>query len=285
MISSLARRLRFLFGHPGFRAEPFAVLGRGVGFAGHLLLRRPLTFPLSRGGERLQVPPSLRYTSSATFLLRDWCEPELRRLDSLLRPGAVFLDVGANIGLYTLRAATLVGDSGRVVAVEPSREALAALRVNLTLNPALAPRVTVVEAALSDVDGAGRLYHVAAGHDPQSFSLLADGTAQESEPVTVETLDGLVERLGLARLDLVKLDVEGAEPLVLAGAARTLEQLRPSFIIEMNSAILSRAEVVGDAAWRRLDEAGYAFFRLLNGRLESITQPPREFCNVVAQPR
>lgn len=289
----LLRRLHFLFTHPGFRDAPATVLGRCAVLARHLASRRPLTFPISRGGERVRVPASLRYTSSATFLMRDWCEPELRHLDVLLEPGAVFLDVGANIGLYSLRAATLVGPGGRVVAVEPGASALQSLRENLALNPDLAPRITVIAAALSDRAGSASLYHVAAGHDPQAFSLLADGTADAAETVETQTLDGLVSRLGLGRLDLVKMDVEGAEPMVIDGARRCLETLRPTVVFEMNSTIVGRGGADpgagsgagrADAAWQRLAALGYRFFRMRDRRLEPLGAPPSEFCNVVARP-
>lgn len=281
---SVLRRLRILLTHSAFREAPLTVLWRCATMALSLPSRRRLVFPLSRDGERVQVSASLRYTPLATFLLRDWCEPELHYLDSLLSEDAVFMDVGANAGLYTLRAATLVGPKGRVVSVEPGRAALEMLRTNIALNPTLASRISLFPVALSDVAGSATLYHVAEGYDPQAFSLFADGTAQAAETVETRTLDDLVRDLGLTRLDLVKLDVEGAEALVLEGAVGTLERLRPTVIFEVNSTILARTPVAHDAAWSKLTALGYSFFRLVDGTLRPVAELPADFGNLIARP-
>src|SRR3954462_5528777 len=124
----MLRRIGKLLSHPAFRAEPFAVMARASTWAGCVAPApgpggvapgpRPV-FTLPPSGERLRVPADMRYTSVATFLLRDWTEPELRELQLFVRAGDIFIDVGANIGLFTLKAASIVGRSGRVIAVEP----------------------------------------------------------------------------------------------------------------------------------------------------------------------
>lgn len=281
----IIRRFSFLFRHPGFTAAPTTVIFRGIQLVFHLVFRRPLTFPISPGGEIIQVPARTRYTSTATFLFRDWCEPELRHLDKMLKPGDIFLDVGANIGIFSLRAANLVGPNGRVLAIEPGEEALKGLDANIALNPELAERITVIRAALSNRQGTANLYHTAGGHDPQAYSLIQNDADLAAESVATTTLDAVIKEHGLSKVDLIKLDVEGLEPLVIDGGAHAAGTLRPSWIIEMNSTILKGAEIDSDSAWDRLKGHGYAFSQMGDdGTLTPIASPPTTFCNVVARP-
>ena len=78
----MLRRIGKLLSHPAFRAEPFAVLARAATWAGCVATGHRPVFTLTSSGERLRVPADMRYTSVATFLLRDWTEPELRQLCS-----------------------------------------------------------------------------------------------------------------------------------------------------------------------------------------------------------
>ena len=124
----------------------------------------------------MRAPADLRYTTITAFLLRDWVEPELRQLQRLLSPGDVFIDVGANVGLYALKAARLVGPTGRVLALEPGAEAFGHLTSNLALNDfAWAEPMKV---AASDTAGEAVLHHVPLGNDPQAFSLIANARAE-----------------------------------------------------------------------------------------------------------
>lgn len=279
---SLMRRVRKLTSQPAFRAEPGRVLARAGVLAASVAMGRGAAFDLTRkGGERMRTPADLKYTSITAFLLRDWAEPELRELDRLLRPGDVFVDVGANIGLYALKAARLVGPTGRVLALEPGEEAFGHLKANLALN--VYPWTTAHKLAASDRDGEAVLHHVPLGNDPQAFSLIANAATTQGEMVTTLTLDSLAAREDLWRIDLIKIDVEGAEPLVIAGATRVLCQLRPSVVFECNAYITAggKAGAASDT-WDMLAEANYRFFRLRDGIFGAITTPPVDFCNVLA---
>ncbi len=281
-IADLARRLRKLTDQPAFRAEPMSVLTRAAHLgAAHLLGRNPSFHLTSSGRERLRAPADLRYTTITAFLLRDWVEPELRALDRLLSPGNVFIDVGANIGLYALKAARLVGPTGRVLAFEPGAEAYDHLVANLAMNAY--PWAAPMKVAASDAAGQAVLHHVPLGHDPQAFSLIANARATDGEVVETVTLDSLIDRAGLTRVDLIKIDVEGAEPLVIAGARDLLARLRPAVIFECNAHINAGGEAgAAGEAWTMLSSAGYRFFRLIGDAFTTIDTAPVAFCNVVA---
>jgi FkbM family methyltransferase len=149
----------------------------------------------------------------------------------------VILDVGANIGLSALAFAPLV-PKGRIIAVEPAPRTAAALARTVELNR-LGNLVTCEALALSDVPGEALFHdaeHSAGAHLMDPATLAAESLPTVRVPVT--TLDGLVERLGLARLDFVKIDVEGFETEVLDGAARSFERFRPIVFAEFNAWVL-----------------------------------------------
>lgn len=136
-----------------------------------------------------------------------------------LKPGHTVVDVGANVGYFTALAAQRVGPAGRVVAIEPSPYAFGRLRRMLPAN------CTAENIGLSDAPGELALYlDASAGNHTPTMSLEApEGAAHEYARVPVETLDDVAARLGIERIDLMKIDVEGHEPRILAGARRLCE--------------------------------------------------------------
>lgn len=170
---------------------------------------------------------------------------ECRAVRALLRPGMTVVDAGANAGLYTALAAACVGATGRVVAYEPAPAMAARLRRLIERNRMA--RVQLVEAALAGQDGAATLYGDAL-------------VASEATAVTVATctLDEEAERLNLRFIDLLKLDVEGYEPHVLAGTHKLLAQGRIGAILcefrepELRAAGSSIAELQ-----RMIEQAGF----------------------------
>jgi FkbM family methyltransferase len=156
---------------------------------------------------------------------------------AVLPPDGVVLDVGANIGLSALALAPLL-PRGRIVAVEASPGTVAALRRTLALN-GLEARVAVEPIALGAAPGEAAFHaaeHSAGAHLMDAATLGA--AALPTVRVPVETLDALVARHGLARLDLIKIDVEGFETEVLDGAAATLARFRPLVFVEFNAWVL-----------------------------------------------
>lgn len=277
----MLRKIKKLVQEPAFRRNPLSVMGRVVLWLGYVTARQNPVFSLTASGEKLSVPATLRYTSLAAFILRDEAEPELHQLDLFLRPGNIFIDVGANIGLFTLKAARLVGPQGRVVALEPGKAAREQLVANLSLNKF--NHVTVIDKALSDVEGEATLHHVDKGGDPQAFSLLADGTEKSSETVAMTTLDRVVTEHGLPRVDCIKIDVEGFEAHVLRGARETLSRWHPTVIFEVNCPTLLQSGEEPDGAWKILQASGYAFFRLVDDNLTPVDVMPTDFCNLIAR--
>ena len=164
---------------------------------------------------------------------------EFAFLDKVLRPGMVFVDVGANDGYYTLFAARRVGPSGRVVAAEPSSRERAHLQRNLGRNGL--DNVSVIPAAIGATSGLADLHlahGVHAGHNTLGGFAHDDVVRASLERVPIEPLDSIIGRLALPRVDFVKIDVEGAEARVIAGASNVLTSMRPMMLIEVNDKAL-----------------------------------------------
>jgi FkbM family methyltransferase len=191
-----------------------------------------------------------------------------------LKRGATFLDVGANIGVFTTLGANLVGPEGRVIAIEPiARNAELIERACRSNGFA---QVRVIRGAASDREGEIVLRTSATTSNAATPAaagerLLADGSIAQAVPAIV--LDDALA--GLERLDLVKIDVEGMEPCALRGLARTLERFRPLLISEFHPWAIERAS--GESPHDLLAWLGrwYASIRVLHrdGSSEDLADP------------
>jgi FkbM family methyltransferase len=193
-------------------------------------------------------------------------------LHALLKPGHGFVDVGANSGVYTVAARRWVGEAGRVVAVEPSPREFNKLTANLDLNGM--SDVAAVQAALGAAPGRGAL--LVAPDAYAGMNTLAprfgnfDGPVQAVTEVEVRTLDEICG--SMARVDVIKADVEGAEADLLRGGMGTLRRHRPALILEAaptvalayGSSIEELASVLQTAGYRcfGIDEASAALVPL-----------------------
>jgi FkbM family methyltransferase len=144
-------------------------------------------------------------------------------------PGEAAVDGGGGWGDTALWLADAVGTGGRVTCAEFEPANRAMIDANLALNPELAERITVVESALWAASGE-RLEYAPAGPSSSLVSGTA-GVATERAEVETVTLDDLVDREGIERLDFLKLDVESAELEALRGAERTLRRDRPKLAV------------------------------------------------------
>lgn len=188
--------------------------------------------------------------------------------------GTWAVDVGANIGYFTVLLGTLVGPEGRVLAFEPDPDNYALLERNIERN-GLAGRVVPVRAAVTDAEGARTLYRDVRYHGAHS---LADANvAARSRRIAVEvpsvTLDSAVRGAGFdGRVGFLKIDVQGAEGLVLQGAARLLAQRKLIVLLELWPRGLSNCGSSLDEVLDLLAAARLRPFRLSSaGELRMVT--------------
>jgi FkbM family methyltransferase len=171
------------------------------------------------------------YGGRGIYVFRDALEPELEHLLQFLDPTDVLVDVGANTGIFTMKAGKYLAEGGgEVIALEPFPEMLAMLEHNVRAN------------GLNNV----RLRNVCAGDHtyaadfwrnfdrPHAFSLVKHDDRATSFSTLVVALDDLLAWEGIKRLNYLKIDAEGAEAQIIAGAEKTIHRHRPIILMEIN---------------------------------------------------
>lgn len=219
-----------------------------------------------------------------------YCDSFERRerlfLDRFLKPGDVFVDIGANIGLFTLLAARRVGDMGHVHAFEPCSETYQRLLDNVKLNRF--ENVSCYSLALSNRAGTFRMSKSLDGYD--AWNSLAQPTMGSS--FTIEDVDAVMldaflqERRLVGHVDMVKIDVEGWESHVLSGGAAALSRAdAPVLQVEFTEQAALSAGSSCEELYHLLEELGYRMFRydIVSNRL--VSDPLRSsypYVNLVA---
>lgn len=189
---------------------------------------------------------------------------EVRLLKSLFAPHHTFIDVGSNIGVFSLIAAKRL-TRGEVHTFEPSVYHLEKLKANLLLNKL--DNVRIHPVALSDKSQSSKLYFPPAAAGFQTNTGMAsqfcfDQAPSRTEDITCVKLDDYMESCSIPKVDIIKIDVEGAELDVLAGAVETIRSCRPHVVMEINLDHLRRA---GRSAQEVIDywnAIGYKIFTI-----------------------
>ena len=212
-------------------------------------------------------------------------EAEIAFIETLLKPGMTAIDAGAHHGLYTLLASKRVGRRGRVIAFEPSPRERKRLQRHLWLNRC--KNVNVQSCALGDERREADLF-LAEGREDWCNSLRAPqiNAPTVAVRVEVERVDDVLEKLGVTRVDFIKLDIEGAELSFLQGARTTLALSRPVILAEVQDV---RTRPWGYAAREVIDflaRADYCWFALTaNRNLQPISTHLKTYdANLVALP-
>ena len=177
-----------------------------------------------------------------------------------LKVGDVFYDIGANVGFFTVIAAKLVGDRGKVYAFEPGKNNAASVRHNAQLNNF--NQIEVIEKAVSHTSGKGQL--LLAQYSGGHALATADAPPDLAGEITVDlvSIDDLIAQNQIAPPNFVKVDVEGAELDVLKGMTETIKNYQPTIIYEVDD---------GDrAAYERKYQELANFFESLNYQVTPI---------------
>jgi len=264
-----------------------------------LACRRGALWEAARG--RLSVPLTLKWYHGTTvdvllgndnslclYVCGSFEPNEFAFLDRVLKPGMVFVDVGANDGYYTLFAAQRVGPSGRVLAVEPSTRERTNLERNIARNGL--GNVTVIPLALGATCGTAELRLAQSAHSGHNTlgRFANDGVQAESvEQVKVCMLDALAGEVPLDRIDVMKIDVEGAEASVIAGAREVLARTQPLIVLEISDKALRGQGSDAQQLIVTLRELGYEIgvFSATTGCIELLGEGGDLSLNVVAMPR
>jgi FkbM family methyltransferase len=186
---------------------------------------------------------------------------DIRALEGLVSSGAWLVDVGANIGFFTVRFAAWVNSGGRVVAIEPESYNFERLTHRLRQR-GFSERVDAIQAVAAESEGMLRL--AINPHHPADHRIATEGVA-----VRAVALDQVLAGHGWPRVALIKIDVQGAEHRVLSGARETLQRLRPRLLIEVDDGALRALGSSADAVLSLLSEAGYEPHRLERGGISA----------------
>ncbi|MCW5851733.1 MAG: FkbM family methyltransferase [Anaerolineae bacterium] len=205
-------------------------------------------------------------------------KPERDLVTSLLSPGAVFFDLGAHVGYYTIAAARLVGPLGQVHAFEPLPSNAALLQMSCQANGFKNIRLNRI--AVSDTTGQVTLQvpnPTTHGREASGFPTIM-GFFQGVDSITVATtsIDEYVEAHHLQRIDLIKMDIEAAEVLALCGMVKTLTTLQPRILCEVNVVRLKDSKLEADAIHRTLFQLGYEAYEVTGHTLKKQVSPPTE---------
>jgi len=203
------------------------------------------------GGMRMAV--DTRFSAERTILLFGSYQPALARL---LRehtpPDGHCLDIGANVGFFTLQFAQQVGRAGRVAAFEANPALAERIRDNAALNDF--SHVHVVNKAVDRQAGQAAFY---ISPQPGKSSLLGEHVASPTQTIVVETIiiDAYLEQHDWPRLDIIKMDIEGNDCSALLGARESLTRFRPFIVLEY---WYNTPTAIAREAFALLDDLGYA---------------------------
>jgi len=272
------RQVAFLLSHDAFRESPVRYSRRLIAWRVRCLVGSSAVVRIPEFGIKLFVPPVWRGSAKIIYVFRAAYERELHLLSRFLSNGDVFVDVGANYGVYTAVASRLVGSSGRVLSFEPAAHAYAVLQHNIEIGDL--DNVSAFRVALSN----RREEMILRLREDASTNAIAHaaGTGESFEPITTSTLDEELAREPAGRVHVLKLDVEGAEELVLRGALSVLQCSTPVVLFEINTEASQMLGLQPDGAWNLLRSHEYRFFQVdPHHRMSEITTPPTDG-NVVA---
>jgi len=204
-------------------------------------------------------------------------------LGKILKKGQTIIDVGANQGEYSLWAVKHAGQNGKVIAFEPMDGLFEQLKTNFSLNPSYQKALIPIKTGLSDKPGQLNLYGKEGDNEGVNTMFPTESHTVLIQEIKLDTLDNQLQELNCKGIDLIKVDVEGAELQVLKGALQTLKQHRPYLMIEINKEACLAGGYEPEEIFELLRPLGYTFEKIgLRGKRIPIDHVPEEFCNILA---
>lgn len=194
-------------------------------------------------------------------------------LERILKPGMICIDVGANLGEVTLHMASKVGVGGMVYAFEPVSPIYERLKLHIEKHV----KQNIIKAfqlALSNKTGRAPIHFSDVLNDNQGLATLLDTGAEKSltlcGEVTTTTLDEFAAQQNIRKVDLVKIDIQGAEILLLEGGRNVFTDLSPEILIEISPSDLKYASKDSRDLIRLLEKYGYTVYEVKYGNVGKV---------------
>lgn len=205
----------------------------------------------------------------AIYLLGGFEVRTLDRYKELVKDGNIVLDIGANVGSHTLPLAELVGGTGKVISFEPTAHAFAKQKKNISLNPTLAQRIDahqmMLMASASEAmpEAVYSSWPLEVAEDLHSEH---HGRLMSTQGARLDSLDEALRKLGVDKVDFIKLDVDGNELEVLLGARVLMESSLPLIMLELAPYVYAQNPGNFDRILTLLWDCGYEITDLVSSR-------------------
>ena len=201
-----------------------------------------------------------RISSGAYFMYKKIFEPSIDHLSYVVPSGSTVLDVGANVGFFTVLFSKWVTRTGQVIAIEPELRNIRELKKSIARSRCR--NVEIIEAAAAETEG--DLFLSLNPNNPADHRL-----AEAGIPIKAITIDALLRARNWPEVSLIKIDVQGAEPRVIAGASETIARFFPTFFLEIDDEALSAAGFQAQELIDPLRALGYEMYSQEKGGLDS----------------
>lgn len=197
-------------------------------------------------------------------------------IENLVKPGMVCIDAGAHFGEAALHMSLKAGQKGTVIAFEPEPMIYERLIKHAERNEKKM-RLCTVPMALSDRNGTATLFAVAENEDNQGLNSLVHSRPQLGRKIEIQmtTLDAFAKQQKLERLDLIKVDIQGAEIRFLRGAHDTLRKYSPDLLIEISPDDLKASGKTSRDLCDLLQVYGYEIFHMKQGKVGARIDPQK----------
>lgn len=193
----------------------------------------------------------------------------IKCFQKIVKEGHTVLDIGANIGIYSLIAGNKVGNKGKVYAFEPANEAYDKLRYHIKLNNL--DNIDTIKYGVSNYSGVAE-FNVC---EDDAFNSLGDTPMKDvvrKETIDLITIDDFVLKNSINRVDIIKVDTEGAEFLVFEGAKKTLLKDKPSLFFEYNPEAVEGFDNNSINLINLLRSFDYSLFEFKEGNLIEVKE-------------
>ncbi len=273
----IAKLFRILFKFPFFRKRYFGFYKR-IFKPNNLFEGQTAICTFDKG---LKINAQLsEWIQQHIYFLGIWDKQGTRFIKNHLKKGNVFFDIGANIGYYSLIVSKQVGENGQIHAFEPVSGVFAQLQSNIELNGI--SNISANQNAVYEKSGTLDLF-VSSGENTGMSSIFHHDTESGVvEKVDAITIDDYVEKMKIDRIDLIKIDIEGAELFALKGMKNTLQRFKPMVFMELSQEVLRNASVNEKEIIQFMAKMDYELKGIdERGVMVTVTGNQYEYANVV----